>query len=95
LRRLDEDPLNFIGRLGFAAASVIRMGTQDMGTQDMGTHDMGTQEMTRYGMKETDFQELSTLLAEIVNDGTSKREDSWRGQVKAFRARFTDMHHCF
>ncbi len=65
---------------GFAAASGVRMGAQ---------------EMTRYGMKEADFQEFAALLAEIVSDGATKPKDAWREQVKAFRARFTDMHYCF
>jgi glycine hydroxymethyltransferase len=65
---------------GFAAASGVRMGVQ---------------EMTRHGMKEADFQEFAALLAEIVSDGATKPKDAWREQVKAFRARFTDMHYCF
>jgi aminomethyltransferase len=70
---LPDDP-------GFAAASGVRMGTQ---------------EMTRHGMKETDFRAFAALLAAIVDDGSVKNRDALREQVKAFRARFTDMHYCF
>lgn len=65
---------------GFAAASGVRMGTQ---------------EMTRYGMKEVDFCDFAALLAGIVGDGSIKKEDTWRKQVKTLRARFTAMHYCF
>ncbi|MHC4446288.1 MAG: glycine cleavage system aminomethyltransferase GcvT, partial [Planctomycetota bacterium] len=65
---------------GFAAASGVRMGAQ---------------EMTRYGMTEPDFQKFAALLAEIVSDGATKPKDAWQEHVKAFRARFTEMHYCF
>jgi aminomethyltransferase len=64
---------------GFMAASGIRMGAQ---------------EMTRYGMKEADFQEFAVLLADIVGAAAAKPKDAWREQVKAFRARFTEMQYC-
>jgi glycine/serine hydroxymethyltransferase len=70
---LPDDP-------GFAAASGVRMGTQ---------------EMTRHGMKEADFRAFAALLAGIVGDGSAKNRGALREQVKAFRAGFTDMHYCF
>lgn len=70
---LHDDP-------GFAAASGIRMGTQ---------------EMTRYGMTEGDFQELAVLMAEICTDGPAEPANSWRGAVTALRGRFTQMRYCF
>ena len=65
---------------GFAAASGIRMGTQ---------------EMTRYGMKEGDFRELAVLMAEICADGWGEPANSWRDAVTALRGRFTQMQYCF
>ncbi len=55
----------------------------------------GTQEMTRYGMKETDFQELAALIAEIVRDGDAKPAGRWTDTIKDLRGRFTDMQYCF
>ena len=65
---------------GFAAASGVRMGTQ---------------EMTRHGMNEADFRELAALVSEMISDSSIKPKDMWREEVKAFRARFTDMRYCF
>lgn len=70
---LHDDP-------GFAAASGIRMGTQ---------------EMTRYGMKEDDFQKLAALMAEICAEGGAQRANAWRDAVMALRGRFTQMRYCF
>jgi glycine/serine hydroxymethyltransferase len=70
---LHDDP-------SFAAASGVRMGTQ---------------EMTRYGMNEADFQELAALMAEMTGGPETKPTDSWREKVKSFRSRFTDMQYCF
>jgi aminomethyltransferase len=74
------NPQAFYDDLSFAAASGVRMGSQ---------------EMTRYGMKEKDFEELAGLLVEIISDGTNKPEGFWRDTVKAFRSRFIDMQYCF
>ncbi|MDH3231478.1 MAG: glycine cleavage system protein T, partial [Alphaproteobacteria bacterium] len=63
----------------FAAASGVRMGTQ---------------EMTRYGMKEADFAELAALLAEIVGGRETGPVDSWRDAVASFRSRFAEMRYC-
>jgi glycine/serine hydroxymethyltransferase len=65
---------------GFSAASGVRMGTQ---------------EMTRHGMNEVDFQELAALVSEMINDSSIEPKAMWREEVKAFRARFTDMRYCF
>ncbi len=70
---LHDDP-------GFAAASGIRMGTQ---------------EMTRYGMKEDDFRELAALMAEICADGPAEQVNSRPNGVAALRNRFTQMQYCF
>ena len=64
----------------FAAASGVRMGTQ---------------EMTRYGMKEADFSELAALMAEMIGGRETGAVDSWRDAVTSFRSRFTDMQYCF
>ena len=74
------NPQAFHDDPSFAAASGVRMGSQ---------------EMTRHGMKEADFSEFAALLAEIVSDGEGKRRGAWREPVKAFRARFTEMQYCF
>ena len=65
---------------GFAAASGVRMGTQ---------------EMTRHGMNEADFRKLAALVSEMISDSSNKPKDMWREKVKAFRARFTNMRYCF
>jgi aminomethyltransferase len=73
------NPQAFHDDPSFAAASGVRMGSQ---------------EMPRSGMKEADFGELAALLAEIVSGGDGKPKEAWRDAVKAFRARFTAMHYC-
>lgn len=65
---------------GFAAASGVRMGTQ---------------EMTRFDMKEKDFQDLATLMAEIIGEGHDRPAGHWIPAVEAFRRRFTRMAYCF
>ena len=52
---------------------------------------MGTSEMTRYGMVESDFEELAPLLAEIVREGGRQPEGHWAAAVTEFRSRFRDM----
>ena len=74
------NPQAYADDASFAAASGVRTGTQ---------------EMTRYGMKETDFQELATLIAEIVRDGDLKPAGHWKDAIKDLRERFTDMQYCF
>ncbi|MCP4316609.1 MAG: hypothetical protein GY789_11505 [Hyphomicrobiales bacterium] len=65
--------------LSFAAASGVRMGTQ---------------EMTRHGMKEADFKEFAGLFSQIVHAGKDKPRGHFQDAVKAFRARFVEMHYC-
>lgn len=65
--------------LSFTAASGIRMGTQ---------------EMTRYGMKESDFEELAALIATIVREAGTQPEETWREAAMELRGRFTEMHYC-
>jgi aminomethyltransferase len=74
------NPQAFHDDASFAAASGVRMGTQ---------------EMTRYGMKEADFAELAALLAEIVGGRETGPVDSWRDAVTSFRSRFLEMRYCF
>ncbi len=74
------NPQAFHDDPSFAAASGVRMGTQ---------------EMTRYGMKEADFRELATLLADIFKHGEHRDRGAWCEPVKAFRARFAEMRYCF
>ena len=65
---------------GFAAASGVRMGAQ---------------EMTRFGMKESDFEELAGLMTEIIGQGHDRPAGHWVSAVETFRARFTEMQYCF
>lgn len=51
---------------------------------------MGVAEMTRFGMKETDFQELAELIHEVI-----VRNRSVRSKVTEFRNRFQEMQYCF
>ena len=62
----------------FAAASGIRLGTQ---------------EMTRFGMDEEDFRELAGLLASILRDTDSAASRARRDEVIRFRQRFMRMHY--
>jgi aminomethyltransferase len=62
----------------FTAASGIRMGTS---------------EMTRYGMDESDFEELAPLIAEIVREGDRQPDGRWVDIVEEFRSRFREMRY--
>ena len=72
------NPQAFYDDSSFAAASGIRLGTQ---------------EMTRFGMNETDFEELAGLVASILLEGASTVPGTWRGDVVRFRHRFTRMRY--
>ena len=74
------NPQAFYDDPSFAAASGVRMGTQ---------------EMTRFGMGPDDLANLCALLAEIVRDGAHRPEGHWRETVERLRSRFTKMHYCF
>ncbi len=63
----------------FAAASGVRMGTQ---------------EMTRYGMKEADFEAFAGLFADIVKAGDNKPPGHFKAEVTALRGRFCRMQYC-
>ncbi len=65
---------------GFAAASGLRLGTQ---------------EMTRYGMREEDFRELAGLMAEICTATEGEPRARWCDAVSRMRGRFTEMQYCF
>ncbi|MEM2869906.1 MAG: glycine cleavage system aminomethyltransferase GcvT [Thermoplasmata archaeon] len=59
---------------GFTSASGIRMGVQ---------------EMTRFGMREADFEELASLVADVVLRGTDVGE-----KARALRGKFLEMKFC-
>ncbi len=50
----------------------------------------GVQEMTRFGMGPEDFAELAGLMAEVVKNGRSVKDE-----VTALRQRFLEMQYCF
>ena len=72
------NPQAFYDDSSFAAASGIRLGTQ---------------EMTRFGMNETDFQELAGLVAGIVLEESPATPGRCRDEVVRFRQRFTRMRY--
>jgi aminomethyltransferase len=74
------NPQAFWDDPSFAAASGVRMGSQ---------------EMTRYGMVERDFAELAALIAAIAGADDDAPKDQWRDDVTALRRRFTEMTYCF
>ena len=73
-----SNPQAFYDDSSFAAASGIRLGTQ---------------EMTRFGMNEADFRELAGLVANILAEGDSEVPGSRREDVIRFRKRFTRMRY--
>ena len=74
------NPQAFHDDPSFAAASGVRMGTQ---------------EMTRYGMEAGDFAALARLVADIVRDAGSGPSGRWRERARALRSGFTEMRYCF
>lgn len=60
---------------GFTASGALRLGVS---------------EMTRFGMKETDFQELAQLMRDVIIDGANVKE-----RVTEFRKRFQTLEFCF
>ena len=72
------NPQAFHDDPSFAAASGIRLGTQ---------------EMTRFGMDEADFRELAGLLARILVETGSADTRSRRAEVVRLRQRFTRMRY--
>ena len=75
-----SNPQAYYNDPSFAAASGVRMGTQ---------------EMTRHGMEAKDFETLAILLAEIIRDGAQHPSGHWQQAVKDFRSSFTSMKYCF
>lgn len=73
------NPQAFYDDASFAAASGIRLGTQ---------------EMTRFGMEEADFEALAETVAGILLDDGCAIRDTWREDVIRFRRRFTRMRYC-
>ena len=70
------NPQAFYDDSSFAAASGIRLGTQ---------------EMTRFGMNESDFGELAGLVASIVLEEAPADSGARRDEVIRFRQRFVQM----
>ncbi len=60
---------------GFTASGALRLGVS---------------EMTRFGMKQIDFQELASLMADLIKNGSTIKD-----KVKSFRSRFLEMQYCF
>lgn len=60
---------------GFTASGALRIGVS---------------EMTRFGMTESDFQELAQIVADVVLKNGKVKDD-----ISSFRARFLDMKFCF
>lgn len=60
---------------GFTASGALRLGVS---------------EMTRFGMKPDDFQELASLMADVMKNNSNIKE-----KVTSFRSRFLDMQYCF
>ncbi len=73
------NPQAFHDDPSFAAASGVRLGTQ---------------EMTRYGMQEADFRELAGLVADIIAADSGEKA-AFKPAVTDFRRRFTEMQYCF
>ncbi len=79
-RRLEEN--NII--LNYQAAP------EEEGFTAAGSLRTGVQEMTRYGMLETDFQQLAALMADVI-----LRNSNVGSAVSALRQRFLEMKYCF
>ena len=60
---------------GFTASGALRLGVS---------------EMTRFGMQQGDFQELASLMADLIKNDSNIKE-----KIKSFRGRFLKMHYCF
>ena len=60
---------------GFTASGALRMGVS---------------EMTRFGMEETDFQELASLIKDVVVKNAHVKD-----RVTKMRQRFMDLGFCF
>ena len=79
-RRLEEN--NIV--LNYQAAP------EEEGFTASGSLRMGVQEMTRFGMAETDFQELAQLMADVILHGKTVKDE-----VAKLRSRFLEMQYCF
>ncbi|SDP63612.1 glycine cleavage system aminomethyltransferase GcvT [Desulforhopalus singaporensis] len=60
---------------GFTASGALRIGVS---------------EMTRFGMKETDFQELAQLFVDVI-----RHNNTVKTEVAQFRQKFLEMQFCF
>jgi len=63
------------GEEGFTAAGSLRMGVS---------------EMTRFGMEETDFEQLAQMMKDVIVDGRTIKEE-----ILQFRQRFLEMRFQF
>ena len=79
-RRLEEN--NIV--LNYQAAP------EEEGFTASGSLRMGVQEMTRFGMAETDFQELAQLMTDVILHGKTVKDE-----VAKLRSRFLEMQYCF
>ncbi len=50
---------------------------------------MGTQEMTRFGMQESDFEQLAEYITDII-----KSNKQAKNEVRKLREKFLTMHYC-
>jgi len=60
---------------GFTASGALRMGVS---------------EMTRFGMEESDLQELAGLIRDVILDDAKVTY-----RIKALRSRFCELKYCF
>jgi len=79
-RRLEEN--NIV--LNYQAAP------EEEGFTASGSLRMGVQEMTRFGMADKDFQELAQLMADVILNGKTVKDE-----VAKLRSRFLEMQYCF
>ncbi|CAB5081436.1 Aminomethyltransferase (glycine cleavage system T protein) (EC [Olavius algarvensis associated proteobacterium Delta 3] len=63
---------------------------EEEGFTASGSLRMGVQEMTRFGMTENDFQELAQLMADVILQGKTVKDE-----VAKLRSRFLEMQYCF
>ena len=54
---------------------------------------LGTAEMTRYGMKQSEMQEIARFIRRVVIDGDNLQKV--KRDVISFRRNFTQLNYCF
>jgi len=63
---------------------------EEEGFTASGSLRLGVAEMTRFGMREENFQILAQLMADVLQNGRTVRDE-----VEKMRSHFTDLHFCF